>query len=104
MNAFKRFWDSIRSNKYFVAFEGGASGALMNYAYDGLTAGHLDFSRAGLQKMTAFALTGGITAVRLLYRPQPQATVVASVPPSGELKDVPANLTPLDPKDKKEQP
>jgi hypothetical protein len=104
VNKLKIFWDSIRSNPYFVAFEGGFSGALVNYAYDASTAGHLDFTRAGLGKCLTFAFTGGITAVRLLYRPQPVPTVVATVPPSTAIVDVAAKLTPLDPNAKKEQP
>lgn len=103
MNTLKKFWDSIRSNKYFVAFEGGASGAIVNYCYDAATTGKLDFTRAGLEKMIAFAVSGGITAVRLLYRPQPVPTVVAIVPPSPAIVDVPATLTPIDPNAIKEQ-
>jgi hypothetical protein len=98
MNKLKAFWDSIRSNKYFVAFEGGASGVLLNYVYDFGTTGHLDFSKAGLQKLAVAVVTGGITAVRLLYRPQPTPTIVATIPPSTELEDVPATLKPADPK------
>jgi hypothetical protein len=104
VNKLKLFWDSIRSNPYFVAFEGGATGALGNYLYDAATTQHLDFSRAGFQKLAACAITGGITAVRLLYRPQPVPTVVATIPPSKQIEDVPASLEPLDPKAKKEQP
>jgi hypothetical protein len=103
MNGLKKFWDSIRSNVYFVAFEGGASGALVNYLYDGLTAGKLDFSRAGLGKALAFAATGGITAIRLLQRPPSAPTVPAIVPPSTKIEDVPAKLEPIDPKAVKEQ-
>lgn len=98
MNTLTRFWNSIRSNVYFVAFEGGASGALCNYVYDALSSGHLDFSRAGLQKMALCAATGGITALRLLVRPVPNPTIPATVPPSSKIEDVPAKLEPLDPK------
>jgi hypothetical protein len=104
VNKIKKIWDSIRSNVYWVSFEGAFSGALVNYLYDAATAGHLDFSKAGLEKAAAFAFTAGITAVRLLYRPQPVPTVVATVPPSTAIVDVPAKLTPLDPNAKKEQP
>jgi hypothetical protein len=98
MNKWKLIWDKIRSNTAFVAFEGGASGAAMNYIYDGLTSGHLDFSRVGLGKLAAFTVLGGITAVRLLYRPSPSPTVPATTPPSTQIQDVPAKLEPLDPK------
>ena len=104
MNSIRKIWDSIRSNVYFVAFEGGFSGALVNYLYDAATAARLDFSRDGVHKMLAFAFTGGITAVRLLYRPQPKPTIVATIPPSTNLRDVPANLSPVDPKAVSAQP
>lgn len=87
MDTLKKFWISIRSNPYFVAFEGGATGALGDFIADALSSGHLDFSRAGLQKLAVFALTGGLTAVRLLVRPVPPST-----------KDVPAIVEPVDPK------
>ena len=67
----KQLWLSVRQNKYFVAFEGGASGAVLNYAYDMLNTGHLDFSKQGIGKLIVTALTGGVTALRLLYRPAP---------------------------------
>jgi hypothetical protein len=104
VNQLIKLWNSIRSNPYFAAFEGGASGALVNFLYDAATAGHLDFSKTGLEKCLTFAFTGGITAVRLLYRPQPVPTVVATVPPSTAIVDVAAKLTPIDPNAKKEQP
>jgi hypothetical protein len=98
MNKLRLFWDSIRSNKYFVAFEGGATGALTNYLQDLFATGHkLDFSKGGLQKLGFFMLSGGYTAVRLLYRPPPVPTVVATAPPSYDVKDVPAILTPQNP-------
>ena len=71
MNPLKQLWLSVRSNTYFVCFEGGASGAVVNYAYDALTAGQVDLTLAGFKKLAAFALLGGITAVRLLNRPAP---------------------------------
>jgi hypothetical protein len=97
MNKLIVFWDSIRSKPLLVAFEGGASGALMNYLQDELTAGKLDFSHTGWTKLLSYVLLGGITAVRLLMRPQPNPTVPAITPPSGEIKDVPAKLEPVDP-------
>ena len=97
MNKLKLFWDSIRSNVYFVAFEGGASGALVDYLYDALNTGKPDFTRQGFIKMLTFALTGGVTAVRLLVRPNPTPTIVATIPPNPAIEDVPAKLTPLNP-------
>jgi hypothetical protein len=94
-NRLKLVWYSIRSNKYFVAFEGGATGALSNYIEDLVTSGHrLDFSKTGLEKLGFFMLSGGYTAVKLLYRPQPSPTVVAVV--GDKVEDVPATLKPQD--------
>jgi hypothetical protein len=70
----KSAWLSMRSNTLFVAFEGGATGAALNYLYDAVTSGHPDFSRAGWQKLGIAALTGGVTAIRLLYRPAPPSS------------------------------
>lgn len=69
----KSFWNSINRNPFIVAFEGGATGAIMDFIDDGLTSGHLDFSKPGLHKLATVAIIGGITAVRLLYRPAPGA-------------------------------
>jgi hypothetical protein len=105
MNKLKAFWDQIRSNKYFVAFEGGFTGVLFNYAYDLTLPGHqMDFSAAGWRKLAFLAVSGGVTAVRLLYRPQPTPTIVATIPPSTQLQDVPATLTPANPNAKPAQP
>lgn len=71
MNTLKQLWLTVRSNPFFVAFEGGAVGSVLNFLDDGITAGHLDFSRAGIHKLVTVALSGGILAVRLLYRPAP---------------------------------
>jgi hypothetical protein len=91
----KLFWYSIRSNKYFVAFEGGVTGALGNYIDDLVATGHRpDFSKTGFEKLGFFMLSGGYTAVKLLYRPQPTPTVVAVV--GDKVEDVPATLKPQD--------
>jgi hypothetical protein len=96
MNKLTLAWASVRSNKFFVAFEGGATGALTNYLQDAFTGTHkLDFSKNGLYKLGFFAASGGVTAVRLLYRPQPQPTVVATTK-TGVINDVPATLVPQD--------
>ena len=64
-------WKSVRGNPILVAFEGGATGAALNFLYDECSSGQLDFTKAGLKTLAISALTGGITAVRLLYRPVP---------------------------------
>ena len=69
----KQLWLSVRSNPYFVAFEGGVSGAAINYLYDAATSGQLDFSKEGLHKLIVAAVSGGLLAVKLLYRPAPGA-------------------------------
>jgi hypothetical protein len=74
MNFLKQLWLSVRSNPAFVAFEGGASGALLSSLDDALRTGQMDFSSGGLRKMAIVAIAGGVTAVRLLYRPGPGAT------------------------------
>lgn len=71
MNWLKSIWLSVRTNPVVVAFEGGASGASLNFVYDAATSGHLDFSKAGIKSLIVAIVTGGITAVRLLYRPVP---------------------------------
>jgi hypothetical protein len=73
MNFIKQLWLSVRSNPYFVAFEGGASGAALSFINDALQQGHLDFTTAGLQRLFIVAITGGVTALRLLYRTPPGA-------------------------------
>jgi hypothetical protein len=96
VNKVKLLWYSVRSNKYFVAFEGGVTGALSNYIEDLAVSGHrLDFSKTGLEKLAFFALSGGYTAVKLLYRPQPNPTIVG-VTATGVVGDVPAFLAPQD--------
>lgn len=67
----KQLWLTMRSNKYFVAFEGGMTGALMDFAYDTLTTGHLNFGVDGVRQLVIVGVSGGVTAVRLLYRAAP---------------------------------
>jgi len=68
----KGLWLSIRSNRYFVAFEGGAIAAAGNAvvaAYN--NNGQLDFSAPAIHKLIGVAIVGGIVAVRMLNRPSP---------------------------------
>jgi hypothetical protein len=67
----RQIWLTMRSNKYFVAFEGGVTGAMMDFAYDALTTGHLNFGIDGVRQLIIVGLSGGVTAVRLLYRAAP---------------------------------
>ena len=74
----KKIWLSVQSNPWVVAFEGGAIGAALDFADSAFQSGHLDFSNAGWHKLIVVAVTGGITAVRLLYRTPPGATPTQS--------------------------
>ena len=74
VDTLKQIWLSIRSNRIFVAFEGGASGAALNFIYDACTTGHLDFSPTGRGKFIVAVIAGGIAAVRGLNRPAPGST------------------------------
>ena len=67
----RSIWKTFRSNPTFVAFEGGAGGAILNCIDDAFKCGHLDFTSAGLHKLATVAIAGGITAIKLLYRPAP---------------------------------
>lgn len=71
MNFIKQLWNTVRSNRYFVAFEGGVIGTAFNFTDEALQTGHLDFSKDGIRKLLVFAIAGGFTAVRLLMRPSP---------------------------------
>ena len=68
----KGLWLSVRSNRYFVAFEGGALGVLGKFLDDAAFGGHsLDLSPAGLKHLALSAAVAGYVAVRLLVRPAP---------------------------------
>ena len=74
MNALRQLWLTLRSNRYFVAFEGGFYGAAMNFISEAVTnSGKVDLTKAGLEKLLSFALLGGFAAVQLLRRPAPGA-------------------------------
>lgn len=71
VTALKALWLTVRSNPIFVAFEGGATGAVLNFIDNAIELHKLDFSRSGLQQLAKAAFFGGVIAVRLLYRPKP---------------------------------
>jgi hypothetical protein len=65
-------WITVRSNRYLVAFEGGAIASAGKFIVDAIdNGGRLDFSTAELHKLAGAAIAGGIIAVRLLNRPTP---------------------------------
>ena len=68
----KGLWRSVRSNRYFVAFEGGAIGVIGKFLDDAIIGGHnIDISRDGLKHLAISAAFAGYVAVRLLSRPVP---------------------------------
>ena len=65
-------WKTVRSNKYFVAFEGGAITAAGNAVVAAFNNnGSLDLSPAAIHKLIGVAIVGGYVAVRMLGRPTP---------------------------------
>jgi hypothetical protein len=98
MNKLKILWDSIRSNPVFVTVSSAAAGAIVSGIQDEMASGKIDWSRGGINKLTGYAVTAAIAALVHLYRPQPTPTVVATIPPSTAIVDVPAKLEPIDPK------
>lgn len=78
-------WLKVRSNAYFIAFEGAALGALASGIEDELQSGHIDWTPAGWHKLLTMSVAAGVTAVRALYRPQPNAiTIPVAQPPTVE--------------------
>ncbi len=104
MNALKKFWDSIRSNPFFVTAWTLFAGALGSELTTAWTSGKFDFSLQSWQKMGEAAAMTAVIALVHLYLPQPNPTVAAVTPPSTKIEDVPAKpLEPIDPKAIKEQ-
>jgi hypothetical protein len=71
LDGLKSFWLAVRGNPFLVAFEGGVIGALFNFIDEGVNSGSFDLSRHGFHKLLVASLIGGVSAVRLLYRPVP---------------------------------
>jgi hypothetical protein len=67
----KAIWRSVRSNPLFVAFSSAATGAIVSTLQDELASGRIDWTRAGINKLTGYAITAGIFAVVHLYRTPP---------------------------------
>lgn len=66
-----QFWNSIRTKPWYVAMEGAAFGAAINFAQQELTKGSLDFSKIGWEKFGSYVATAVGTALVNLYRPKP---------------------------------
>ncbi len=73
MNFLIQLWKSIRSNPIFVTASSAAVGAIVSALQDELASGHIDWTRAGLNKLTGYAVTAAIAAIIHLYRPAPIA-------------------------------
>ncbi len=73
MNFIKQLWLSVRSNPIFVVGSSAAVGALVSAVQDELASGHIDWTRAGINKLTGLALTAAVAAIVHLYRPAPGA-------------------------------
>jgi hypothetical protein len=71
MNFLKQVWLSIRSNPVFVTAYSAAAGAAVSMLQDELASGKIDWTRAGLDKLTGYALTAASAAVVHLYTPAP---------------------------------
>ncbi len=67
----KQSWNSVRSNPIFVTFSSAFVGALISALQDELASGHIDWTRAGVNKLTGYAVTAGVAAIVHLYRPSP---------------------------------
>lgn len=71
MNFIKQLWLSVRSNPVFVAVSSAAVGAVVSGIQDEMASGKIDWTRAGINKLTGYAVTAAIAALAHLYRPQP---------------------------------
>ena len=73
MQFLKQLWATVRSNPIFVTVSSAAAGAVVSGIQDELASGHIDWTRAGLNKLTGYAVTAAIAALVHLYRPTPGA-------------------------------
>ena len=71
MNFIKQLWSSVRSNPVFVAVSSAVVGAVVSGLQDEIASGKIDWTRAGINKLTGYALTAAIAALAHLYRPAP---------------------------------
>ena len=71
-----QIWKSVRSSPVFVTVSSAAAGAFVSGLQDELASGHIDWTRAGWNKLMGYALTAAVAALVHLYRPAPGATPV----------------------------
>jgi hypothetical protein len=72
----KAIWLTVRSNPVFVAVSSAVVGAIVSGVQDEAASGHIDWTRAGLNKLAGYAVTAAIAALVHLYRTPPGATPV----------------------------
>jgi hypothetical protein len=90
-------WNKVKSNPVFVAVSSAVVGALVSEIQDEMASGKVDWTRAGLNKLTGYAVTAGVAALIHLYRPNPNPQVLVTIPPSTKQIEVPAALVPENP-------
>ena len=71
-----QLWKSVRSNPVFVTVSSAAVGAFVSGLQDELASGHIDWTRAGWNKLMGYTFTAALAAIVHLYRPAPGSTPV----------------------------
>jgi hypothetical protein len=100
MNWIKLFWQRIRSNPIFVVASSAFVGSVVSTVQDELAMGKIDWTRAGLNKLTGYAVTAAVAAIVHLYREKPgPAQMLVTTPPSTEVHEAAATITPTSPAD-----
>ena len=97
MSTLKALWLKIRSNPIFVVASTAFVGAIVSMLQDELASGKIDWTRGGLNKLMGYAFSTAVAALVHLYRMPPNPTVAARIPPSPQVEQVAAKLTPVDP-------
>ena len=97
VNYLLKLWNSVKSNPIFVTVSSATTGAVVSFIQDEMASGKIDFTRGGINKLTGYAVTAAIAALIHLYRPSPNPQVLATIPPSTTVQEVPAKLIPENP-------
>lgn len=98
-NIAKMLWQKISSNPIFVVASSAFVGSVVSTLQDELAMGHIDWTRAGINKLTGYAVTAAIASIVHLYRNPPNPKVLAITPPATEVHEAPAVIEPASPKD-----
>src|SRR3984957_17559439 len=80
-----KLWQYLRSNPYFVGATSAVFGTGLNFFYDEVQAGSLDFSAAGLKKLAFIVVGSMITSLYHLYARKPASVASQSAPPAAML-------------------